>query len=206
MALQTDVVEVEGTCDDRFSAVADELRANFAERGDLGASVSVTVDGETVVDLWGGYADPERTRPWEADTVAVVMSCTKGATALCAHMLAVAGELDLDAPVARYWPEFAAAGKAGVLVRHVLSHQAGLPALRGPVEPGDFFDQERMGALLAAEEPWWEPGTAYGYHGLTFGYLVAEIVGRVTGSDLGTYFADEGARPLEMDLHIGLPR
>src|SRR3954447_3097149 len=205
MALHTEVAEVHGHCDERFGAVAEELRTNLAQRGELGASVCVTVDGETVVDLWGGHADLERSQPWEQDTIAVMMSCTKGATALCAHMLAVAGELDLDAPVSRYWPEFAAAGKSGVLVRHVLSHQAGVPALRAPVEPGAFFDQERMGALLAAEEPWWEPGTAYGYHGLTFGYLVGEIVERVTGSDLGTFFADEVARPLEIDLHIGLP-
>ena len=131
---------VNGHCDDRFSAVADELERNFAERGELGASVCVTVDGETVVDLWGGHADAERSRPWEKDTITCVMSSTKGVASLAVHLLAARGELDLDEPVATYWPEFAANGKDGVLVRHLLNHQAGVPALREPLPEGGFYD------------------------------------------------------------------
>jgi CubicO group peptidase (beta-lactamase class C family) len=196
---------VHGYCDERFAEVAEEFRRNFSERGELGASVSVAVDGETMVDLWGGWTDPDRRVPWEEDTLCLVMSCTKGATALCAHMLAVLGELDFDAPVSTYWPEFAANGKEGVLVRHVLSHQAGLPALRAPLEPGAFYDWDHMVELLAAEAPFWPPGSTYGYHGLTFGFLVGEIVRRVSGRDLGTFFSEEVAGPLEIDFQIGLP-
>lgn len=205
MLIDAEALPMEGHCDARFSAVADEFRRNLTERGDLGASVAITVGGEPVVDLWGGFADADRTTPWQVDTIAVLMSCTKGATALCAHILAAEGELDFDAPVARYWPEFAQAGKDGVLVRHVLSHQAGLPAVRTPLEPGAFYDAERMAEVLAAEEPFWEPGTAYGYHGLTFGFLVGEIVRRITGIGLGAFFRGEVAEPLGLDLAIGLP-
>ncbi|HET6664188.1 MAG TPA: serine hydrolase domain-containing protein, partial [Acidimicrobiales bacterium] len=132
-------MEPQGHCDERFAQVAEEFERNLAERGDLGASVAITVGGETVVDLWGGWVDPDRTRSWDKDTLVVVMSCTKGATALCAHLLATTGDLDLDAPVSRYWPEFAANGKEGVLVRHLLNHQAGLPGVRASLEPGAFL-------------------------------------------------------------------
>lgn len=197
----------EGHCDERFSEVAAQFERNFAERGDLGASVCITFDGRTVVDLWGGYFDAERTRRWERDTKTVIMSCTKGAVSLCAHMLAVAGELDFDAPVVRYWPEFGQAGKDGILVRHLLTHQAGLPALRLPLlEPGAFYDWQLVTERLAAEEPFWEPGTRYGYHGLTFGFLVGEVIRRVTGgTSVGRFFAKEVAEPLGIDFHIGLP-
>jgi CubicO group peptidase (beta-lactamase class C family) len=198
-------MDVQGHCDERFAGVADEFERNLAERGELGASVAVTVGGESVVDLWGGHADSGRTRPWEKDTLCVAMSATKGATALAAHMLAGAGELDLDAPVATYWPEFAAAGKERVLVRHLLSHQAGLPALRDPVPHGGFYDWDDVVGRLAAEAPFWEPGTRHGYHALTFGFLVGEVVRRVTGRSLGRFVADEIASPLGLDLHIGLP-
>jgi CubicO group peptidase (beta-lactamase class C family) len=196
---------IQGHCDDRFRDVADEFERNFTERGDLGASVCVKVGGETVVDLWGGWSDAARQRAWDKDTLAVLMSCTKGATALCAHLLRTSGDLDFDEPVATYWPEFAAKGKEGVLVRHVLAHQAGLPALRDEVPAGRFYDAEYMAERLAAEALFWEPGTAYGYHALTFGYLVGEIVRRVTGRSLGEFFAEEVARPLGLDLWIGLP-
>jgi CubicO group peptidase (beta-lactamase class C family) len=198
-------MDVQGHCDERFAGVAEEFERNLAERGELGASVAVTVDGETVVDLWGGHADPERTRAWEKDTLCVAMSSTKGATALAAHLLAAAGELDVDAPVATYWPEFAAAGKDRVLVRHLLNHQAGLPALRDPVPSGGFYDWDDVVGRLAAETPFWEPGTRHGYHALTFGFLVGEVVRRVSGRSLGRFVADEIASPLGLDLYVGLP-
>jgi CubicO group peptidase (beta-lactamase class C family) len=165
----------------------------------------VTLGGETVVDLWGGFADADRRRPWEEDTVCVTFSCTKGAVALCAHMLAAAGELDFDAPVRTYWAEFAAAGKEGVLVRHLLSHQAGLPAVRTPLEPGAFYDWDRMVEALAAEEPFWRPGSTHGYHGLTFGFLVSEVIRRVSGKRIGEFLRTEVAEPLGIDFQLGLP-
>ncbi|HZA86114.1 MAG TPA: serine hydrolase domain-containing protein, partial [Acidimicrobiales bacterium] len=198
-------MDVQGHCDDRFTGVADEFERNFAERGELGASVAVTVGGETVVDLWGGHADPEHSRTWDKDTLCVAMSSTKGVTALAVHLLASDGGLDVDEPVATYWPEFAAAGKERVLVRHLLTHQAGLPALRDPVPPGGFYDWDDMIGRLAAEPPFWEPGTRHGYHALTFGFLVGEVVRRVTGRSFGRFVADEIAGPLGLDLYIGLP-
>jgi CubicO group peptidase (beta-lactamase class C family) len=198
-------MDVQGHCDERFAGVAEEFERNFAERGELGASVAVTVGGETVVDMWGGHTDPERTRTWEKDTLCVAMSSTKGATALAAHLLASAGELDVDEPVATYWPEFAAAGKDGVLVRHLLNHQAGLPALREPVPAGGLYDWDDVVGRLAAEAPFWEAGTRHGYHALTFGFLVGEVVRRVTGRSLGRFVADEIASPLGLDLYVGLP-
>lgn len=196
---------VQGHCDERFAEVATQFERSFAERGEVGASVAVTVGGETVVDLWGGHADAERTRTWEKNTVTTVMSCTKGATALCAHLLVVAGELDVDERVAAYWPEFAASGKQDVLVRHLLTHQAGLPAVRDYLPAGAFYDWDDMVARLAAEEPFWEPGTRHGYHGLTFGFLVGEVVRRVNGEPIDQFFAREVAGPLGLDLAMGLP-
>jgi CubicO group peptidase (beta-lactamase class C family) len=196
---------IQGHCDDRFSAVADEFERNLHERGELGASFCATVGGESVVDLWGGHADPERTCPWEKETTTVVMSSTKGATALAAHLLATIGEVDFDAPVATYWPEFAANGKDGVLVRHLLSHQAGVPALREPLPAGGFYDWELVTSRLATEAPFWEPGTRYGYHALTFGFLVGEVLRRVTGRTVGQLIAEEIAGPLGIDLAVGVP-
>ncbi len=198
-------VVVEGACDPAFHSVREEFERNFTDRGEVGASVTVTVDGAPVVDLWGGAADPQSGRPWTRDTIAVAWSCTKGATALCAHLLVDRGELQLDAPVARYWPEFAAAGKQEVTVRMLLGHQAGLAAVRQPLPPGAFYDWELMVSALAAEAPFWQPGTRHGYHGLTFGYLVGEVVRRVTGRSLGRFFREEIAEPLGLDFWIGLP-
>ncbi|MGY2061324.1 serine hydrolase domain-containing protein, partial [Nocardia gipuzkoensis] len=158
-----------------------------------------------VVDIWGGYADAERTRPWERDSITCVWSTTKTMTALCALILADRGEIDLGAPVARYWPEFAAAGKDKVLVRHVLGHTSGLPTWREPVRTEQLYDWRRMTTLLAEQVPDSEPGAVGGYHALTQGYLIGEIVRRVTGRTLGTYFAEEIAGPLDADFHIGLP-
>jgi CubicO group peptidase (beta-lactamase class C family) len=193
---------VEGTCASQFAEVRTEFERNFAERGEVGASVHVTVDGESVVDLWGGSTGEQ---PWTDDTLVHVWSCTKGATALCAHILASRGDLDLNAPVTRYWPEFGKNGKESVLVRHLLNHQAGLPAIREPLPPGSFYDWEYMTDVLAREEPFWTPGTQHGYHGLTFGFLVGEVVRRVSGRPLGEFFRDEVAGPLGIEFWLGLP-
>jgi CubicO group peptidase (beta-lactamase class C family) len=198
-------MSIEGTCDPRFAGVREQFERNFAERGEVGASVCVMLDGEPVLDLWGGAADPAAGRPWDRDTIGHVWSATKGATALCAHMLISRGQLELNAPVARYWPEFAKNGKESVLVRHLLNHQAGLPALREPLPAGAFYDWGLMTDALAREEPFWRPGTRNGYHALTFGYLVGEVVRRVSGRSLGAFFRDEVAGPLGLDFWIGLP-
>ncbi len=196
---------VQGVCDPRFRAVRDEFERNFAERGEVGASVCVVADGRPVVDLWGGTADRRDGRPWERDTLVVVWSCTKAAIALCAHILVGRGLLDLDAPVARYWPEFAAAGKHGITLRLLLSHQAGIPAIRAPLRPGDLYDWDTMTRAIAAEAPFWPPGTRQGYHAVTFGHAVGEVVRRVSGRGAGDFFRDEIAGPLGLDFHIGLP-
>ncbi|MER6785535.1 serine hydrolase domain-containing protein [Streptomyces sp. NPDC000658] len=198
------VPQVHGHCDPRFAAVRTAFEGNFRDRGELGAAVSVTVDGVTVADLWGGWADPARTRAWERDTLVNVWSTSKGPTALCAHVLADRGLLDLDAPVAAYWPEFAAAGKEGVLVRHLLSHRAGLAGLREPHSLEQLYDWELTTARLAATEPWWEPGSRSGYHALTFGFLVGEVVRRVSGLLPGAFLEREVTGPLGVDFTIGL--
>jgi CubicO group peptidase (beta-lactamase class C family) len=195
---------VNGICDDRFTMVRDAFASNIDQGLEVGASVAVTLDGEVVVDLWGGHTDDDRTTPWGEDTITNVWSTTKTMTALCALILADRGEIDLHAPVARYWPEFAAAGKEGVEVRHLLGHTAGLPGWEEPVTSEVLYDWERATSLLAAQEPWWEPGTASGYHAVTQGYLVGEVVRRVAGESLGTFFAKEVAGPLDADFHIGL--
>jgi CubicO group peptidase (beta-lactamase class C family) len=196
---------VHGHCDERFTAVRTALEENFRDRGELGAAVTVTVGGEVVVDLWGGWADAARTRPWQRDTLVNVWSTTKGPTALCAHILADRGLLDLDAPVARYWPEFAAAGKDKILVRHLLSHRAGLSGLREPHSFQQLCDWELTTRRLAATEPWWEPGTQSGYHAFTYGFLVGEVVRRVSGLLPGAFLEREVTGPLGIDFRIGLP-
>ncbi len=196
---------IEGHCDDRFGAVREAFEENFGARDELGAAVTVLLGGETVVDLWGGWADEARTRRWERETLVNVWSTTKGATALCAHVLADRGLLDLDAPVAGYWPEFAAAGKGGVLVRHLLSHRAGLAGLREPHTIEDLYDWDLTCARLAAMEPWWEPGTRSGYHAMTYGFLVGEVVRRITGQLPGAFLRQEVTGPLGIDFTIGLP-
>lgn len=194
-----------GHCDDRFAAVRDAFAANFEERDELGAAVTVLVDGSPVVDLWGGWADKDRTRPWERDTVVNVWSTTKGPTALCAHILVDRGLLDLDAPVATYWPEFAAAGKESVPVRHLLSHRSGVAGLRDPHTLAELYDWELTTARLAATEPWWEPGTRSGYHAISYGFLVGEVVRRITGLLPGEFLRQEITGPLDIDFTIGLP-
>ncbi|MCX4986042.1 serine hydrolase [Streptomyces sp. NBC_00572] len=195
--------DIKGFCEPRFDAVREALAASLG-KDDVGASAAVYVDGEPVVDIWGGYADADRSVSWERDTLTGVNSTTKNMTALCALILADRGRLDLSAPVAAYWPEFAAAGKENVLVRHVLSHTAGLPDLSRLTAVEELYDWESVTADLAAQAPEWEPGTAAGYHALTFGFLVGEIVRRITGRSLGEFFAEEVAGPLGADFHIGL--
>ena len=198
------VAEIQGTYEKRFKGVRDAL-ATSLDAEDVGASAAVFVDGEPVVDIWGGYADADRTTPWQADTITNVWSTTKTMMALCALILADRGDLDFSAPVAEYWPEFAANGKEGVLVRHVLSHTAGLPDFDSPVTMTDLYDWPKITARLAAQAPLWEPGKLAGYHSVTEGYIVGEIVQRITGRPLGTFFAEEVAGPLGADFHIGLP-
>ncbi|MFH0517926.1 serine hydrolase domain-containing protein [Streptomyces sp. M41] len=197
--------QVHGHCDPRFAAVRTAFEANFRERGELGAAVAVTVGGRTVVDLWGGWADMAHSRAWERDTLVNVWSTSKGPTALCAHILADRGLLDLDAPVAAYWPEFAAAGKEQILVRHLLSHRAGLSGLREPHSLQQLLDWELTTQRLAAMEPWWAPGTVSGYHALTYGFLVGEVVRRVSGLLPGAFLEREVTGPLGIDFAIGLP-
>ncbi len=199
----TTAVEVHGQCDSRFARVKEAFAENFAQGHEVGASLALMVDGKMAVDLWGGYADKACSRPWERDTIVNVFSTTKGMTTICAHRLVDQGLLDIDAPVSRYWPEFAQAGKQDLPVRHLLSHRAGLPALRQFLPPGAAYDWETLTGALAATEPWWEPGTKHGYHALTFGHLVGEVIRRISGVSVGTYFRKEVAEPLGLDFHIG---
>jgi CubicO group peptidase (beta-lactamase class C family) len=196
---------IEGFAHDRFAKVREVFVGNFASGADLGASVCVTVNGETVVDLWGGYADAAKIRPWQRDTIINVYSTTKTMTALTALLLADRGLIDFSAPVAKYWPEFAANGKAGVTVAQLMSHASGLSGWKETISTSDLYDWEKMTSLLAAQAPFWEPGSAPGYHAITQGYLVGEVIRRVTGKSIGTVFREEIAGPLGADFWIGLP-
>ncbi|MBH0779240.1 serine hydrolase domain-containing protein [Nocardia bovistercoris] len=196
--------EVHGTHHPRFAPVVRALEESL-RTVDVGAAVAVFIDGEPVVDIWGGHTDADRTIPWRSDTIVNVFSTTKTMVAVCALILADRGDLDLNAPVATYWPEFAAAGKDGVLVRHLLGHAAGLPAWDTPVTAADLYSWPTVTTRLAEQTPSWEPGTAGGYHALTYGYLVGEVIARVTGRSVGEFFAEEVAAPLGADFHIGLP-
>lgn len=198
------MVEVHGTCEPGFEPVQDAFVANFEQGLELGACAAMTVDGRSVVDIWAGDAD-QHGRPWEADTIINVYSTTKTMAATCVLMLVDRGDLDLDAPVATYWPEFAANGKEGVLLRHVLGHTAGVPGFEPPLAPTDLYDWDAVCANLAAQSPWWEPGSVSGYHAVTQGFLEGEVVRRVTGLTIGTFFREEVAERLGADFHIGLP-
>jgi CubicO group peptidase (beta-lactamase class C family) len=197
--------KVQGVASDKFEGVRNQFQTHLDTGADIGASFCVTKDGEAVVDLWGGYADVAGTRPWEKDTIVNVYSTTKTMTALTALLLADRGELDFDAPVAKYWPEFAANGKADVKVSHLMSHSAGLSGWREPFTTEDLYDWEKATSLLAAQAPFWEPGKQAGYHAITQGYLVGEVVRRIAGKSLGTVFREEIAEPMAADFHIGLP-
>jgi CubicO group peptidase (beta-lactamase class C family) len=195
---------VHGHCDARFTSVREIFEQAFARDEEIGAAIAFCLDGRLVVDLWGGHHDAARTREWQHDTLVNVYSTTKGMTALCAHQLVERGKLDLDAPVARYWPEFARHGKAEIPVRWLLSHQAGLPAIGKPLPPETIYDWDAMCAALAEQDPWWEPGTKHGYHALTFGHLVGEVIRRVSGVSVGQWLREHVSGPLDADFHIGL--
>jgi CubicO group peptidase (beta-lactamase class C family) len=182
----------------------DVLGASLDSGTDLGASVAVTLDGEMVVDLWGGWANTEKTAPWVEDTITNVWSTTKTMTALAALVLVAQGELDVYAPVAKYWPEFGSNGKESIEVRHLLSHTSGVSAWEQPITIEDVYDWDKSTALLARQAPWWTPGTASGYHMLNQGHLVGEVINRITGQTLGPFFRDHVAAPLGADFHIGL--
>ncbi|WP_186779323.1 serine hydrolase domain-containing protein [Streptomyces salinarius] len=199
-------MDVHGTVAEGFEPVRDAFVRNFAALGERGAAVAVYRDGRKVVDLWGGTKDVDGTEPWRRGTAQVVRSATKGVAAAVPLLLHRRGELDLDAPVGEYWPEFKAHGKERVLVRHVLNHRAGLPVLDRPLTPEEALDPLRGPAAVAAQTPVWEPGTDHGYHALTYGWLLDELVRRVTGGrSAGQWIADEIARPLGLDLWVGLP-
>lgn len=197
---------IQGHCSPQFEAVSACFSENFSKRGELGASVSVWHQGSEVVKLWAGVADRKSGRPWEEDTIGVAFSSTKGMGALCLMMLVDRGQLDYDAPVTAYWPSFAEAGtpKAGITVRCLINHRAGLCAIEQTLVLSDFEDRALLVPALEAAQPLWEPGTSQGYHGISFGLFVAELFWRITGESLGTFFAREVAGPLDVDFHIGL--
>jgi CubicO group peptidase (beta-lactamase class C family) len=199
------MAEIHGVCSEKFRAVRDGFEAILDNGKDYGASVAVFIDGKPEVDLYGGYFDEARTRPWQQDTIVNTFSTTKTMTALAMLILADRGELDLEAPVAKYWPEFAANGKGDVLVRQILSHSAGLPGWTEPMTLADIVDRDKATTALARQAPWWKPGTQIGYHSITYGPLLGEIVRRITGQTLKEFFAKEVAGPLCADYHIGAP-
>jgi CubicO group peptidase (beta-lactamase class C family) len=199
------MADIQGWTADGFEGVRDAFAANFETQSEVGAAFSAYHRGHKVVDLWGGVADQATGRPWEEDSVILVFSTTKGATAMAAHTLAQAGRLDVEAPVAEYWPEFAAAGKESMPVANLMTHQAGLAWVDEPMTLEEALAWDPVVERLAAESPKWEPGSAHGYHATTYGWLVGEVVRRISGRSLGTYFHDEIATPLDLDFWIGLP-
>ncbi|GAA4450743.1 EstA family serine hydrolase [Nibrella saemangeumensis] len=198
------MADIHGSCDSRFSAIAERLSANVDSGADVGASVAVTLDGNMVVDIWAGWADSDKTIPWQSDTITNVWSSTKTVTSLAALVLVDRGDLDVYKPVAYYWPEFGVNGKEKIQIRHILSHTSGVPGWEKPVEVADLYDWEKSTAMLATQAPWWEPGTASGYHDRDFGHLIGEVIRRITGRKLGEFLASEIAGPLGADFHIGL--
>ena len=197
------MAEIDGTCAERFEAVRGALARNLDSGAELGASLVVDIDGDIAVDMWGGFCDLDRTVPWTEHTITNVWSSTKTVTSLAALMLVDRGELDMDAPVARYWPEFAAQGKQDVLVRQLMSHSSGVSGLDQPAAVDDLYDWETATSRLAAQAPWWPPGTASGYHALNYGHLVGEVVRRISGKTLKQFVAEEIAGPLGADFQIG---
>jgi len=214
-------IPISGTCDPKFASVEEVFTKRLEAGKEVGAAIAFTLNGESVVDLWGGYrasrppvkairseADESTRNPepreWERDTLVNTYSTTKGMTAICAHRLVEQGRLDLDAPVAEYWPEFAAAGKGEIPVRWLLSHQSGMPAIRKQLPPEALYDWTALCEALAGQEPWWTPGTKHGYHPMTYGFLVGEVIRRVDGRTVGTMFREDVAEKLDTDYHIGL--
>ena len=196
---------LEGSYDDKFSRVVEEFESNFRERDELGASVCVMINGEPVVDLWGGTARKETDQKWDRDTLSIVWSSTKGAVSFCAHLLASRGQLDIDAPVADYWPEYAQNGKESTTVKMLLNHQSGVCAVSEALPLGAYADWDTMVAAIECQAPFFEPGTAHGYQALTYGWLMGEVIRRVSGQSLGAFFRDAIGDPLDLDFWIGLP-
>lgn len=197
-------IEVQGYCDERFTKVKEVFTENFELGLDVGAALAVTLEGKFVVDLWGGYADAAKTKPWERDTIINVFSTTKIMASICTLMCVDRGLIDIDAPVAKYWPEFAQNGKEKLPVRYLLSHTSGLSGWSEQFPMEGLYDWNLCVTKLAAQKPWWKPGTKSGYHLVTYGYLLGELVRRVTGKSVGTFFRDEVAKPLNADFHVGL--
>src|SRR5436190_16328133 len=195
---------VHGHCERGFEPVRDALADALRAGVEVGAALAVHVGPRVVLDLWGGHADAARTRPWERDTLVNLYSVGKAVSAVCALRLVEAGRLDLDAPVARYWPEFAQAGKAAIPVRFLLTHQVALPAVARPLPLGAWQHWDVMTEALAAQAPWWEPGTGHGYHVNMQGFLIGEVVRRVTGRTYGTYLRESLASPAGIDFFVGL--
>ena len=197
--------QIGGHVEPGFEGVRDAFARNFTDHGDVGAGVSVHVEGRKVVDLWGGVSDPTTGAPYDEQTLQLVFSTTKGATAICANLLAQRGLLDVDQPVAKYWPEFAQSGKEHIPVRWLLCHKAGLVSVDKKLAAEELLAWDPLIRALEVQEPLWEPGGAHGYHAVTYGHLVGEVVRRITGRSLGTFFADEVAKPLGLEFWIGLP-
>ena len=199
-------MEIGGYCDERFGAVRDEFERNFTERGDVGASFAASVDGEMVIDIWGGHRDFSKSLCWEQDTIVNVFSTTKTMTALCALMLVDRGELDIEAKVSTYWPEYGQNGKENTLVRHFMGHTAGLPGFGEQLTQDELFDWDTVITVLQRQKPWYEPGTICAYHAITQGYLVGELVRRISGLSLGTFFRENVGKLVDADFHIGLDK
>ena len=195
---------IEGRCEPEFYPVRDAFHRHFQERKEIGASVAIYVEGEKVVDLWAGVVDKKGT-PWEQDTISNVFSATKGISAVCVHRLVDQGLLELSRPIADYWPEFAENGKGNITLRDVLSHQAGVAAVKEILPGGVLYNPKAMAAAIAREAPWWKPGSKHGYHALTMGWILGELVYRVTGKSLGAYLQEEIAEPFGLDMFVGLP-
>lgn len=196
---------ISGSCDPQFTGVLAEFRRNFEERKEVGASVAITHHGRTVVDLWGGLADPATAAPWTRDTVSIVYSCTKAATALCLHMLVDQGRVTYETLVGDIWPAFASHGKEATTVGMMLAHTSPVPHVADPIKPGGLADWDYMTARIADEPAHWEPGTRQGYHGVTYAWTVGQLVRLVSGMPLGEFFQQNIAGPLGLDFHIGLP-
>ncbi len=198
-------IVVKGYTDPKFERIKDIFKENFKEFNEVGASFAVFLDNKFVIDIWGGYSNPEKTNLWKKDSIAKVYSTNKIVTSICALILVDKELLDLDAPVARYWPEFAQAGKEKLLVRYLFSHSAGLPGFDEKITVEDLKDWDKIINILAKQKPWWEPGTKIGYHATTMYYLLGELVRKISGKTINMFFREEFAIPFNIDYHITLP-
>ena len=197
-------MDIHGKFDEKFRSIVDCYEDQFELNLDIGSSLAITYQGEVVVDIWAGKRDKAQSLPWEENTIVNVFSSTKNATSLSAYVLADRGQLDFKVPVSEYWPEFAQNGKENILVSHIMSHSSGLPGWDEPVAGNDLYDPDKVAALFETQEPWWEPGTALGYHAISVGNLMGEIIKRISGKSVGNFFREEIAEPLDIDFHIGL--